>query len=439
MNHLLRTAIMIVAAMTASAMILVGLFGMIWNVNLYGKTVADFLPQEGIRAILFYPTKQAIQEFQLLEDSPSSAEAIVIFKNYETVQFTKNADPKDESIGPYNIQVSNKAALGKIQEYDRPLQADETFKALQTYQGPEAQWTYLPLSSLPQSTDLFTRVLRTLLTGRSTSIALQHRANGLSILRPEEHTTHVKAPVSIPEMPDALLQGTFGNAQASLVSLLENLSQEDAIVLEGLLSNAITTFGEGVSFRYDILPLLEEPSSIQLSNSGGTLHVLLSGSMNRVKMLHTILDRLHTEFARTLPSSTITKRILDKRFSSIDIRHDVRSIEQSQSTVDGWLVHQTTLAGNAKGLTTATQGNRFLLGTTTQGVLHAIAHQQDFNEQHRAKLSVDTIQIEEIWPAASQKFGTGTLTIISSRDGSMHNMSLSASKNPLQLLEILTE
>ena len=57
MNHLLRTAILIVAAMTASALILAGLFGIVRNVNLYGKEVAQFLPTSETRAVVFYPCR----------------------------------------------------------------------------------------------------------------------------------------------------------------------------------------------------------------------------------------------------------------------------------------------------------------------------------------------------------------------------------------------
>jgi hypothetical protein len=89
MKHMLRTAILIVAAMVSSALILAGLFEVVRNVNLYGKGVADFVVKEEIQALLFHPTQKAIEEFPFLKDTYTDADAVAIFANFETAFFQK--------------------------------------------------------------------------------------------------------------------------------------------------------------------------------------------------------------------------------------------------------------------------------------------------------------------------------------------------------------
>jgi hypothetical protein len=428
MNHLLRTAILIVAAMTASALILAALFGMVWNVNLYGKGPADFVASSDIKAMLFYPSKRAVAQFPLITDTFIDAEAIAIFQNDDTMVFQKDFMRKDLVL--------------ELEE--NPLSLDPTFRILEKNQERETQWTYLPSSSLPQSTHLLSRVLKVVLTSRSDGVALLYDEDGITVEHPATITSVADAPMSTPTLQNTFFSIHFGNAHGSFLSFLNTLSSQDAVIIESLLRAAAKYFGEDVSFRYDLLPLAKKPSSLQLSSSGATLNFLLSGSMNEAVKLQSIVDRLHTTFESSLPKSTITKRFLDKRFSSIDIRHNPNMIERNQYTKNGWLIRSTHAKGSTKGLTSATRANHFLLSTTTSAITYAISNQQSTKEIRFGALSVDLSRIEILLPylaiskkEITSKFGTGTLKITSHHNGKIRSTSIGSSKNPLQLLDLL--
>jgi hypothetical protein len=442
MKHMLRTAILIVAAMVSSALILAGLFEVVRNVNLYGKGVADFVVKEEIQALLFHPTQKAIEEFPFLKDTYTDADAVAIFANFETAFFQKNVIGTGAIVGPYLIETSDTNVLSFVKQQEEPLSADATFTALKKHKGTN-QWTYLPSSSLPSSTTILSRILRAMLMARSDAIAVLYTEDDITVQHPDTQSS-ISAPTSIPDMPGAFLELRFGNAQASFLTLLENLSAQDAVVFEALLSSTLSYFGEGISFRYDLLPLLEKPSSMQISTSGETVNVLLSGSSNDALQLQSILDRLHTTYERSLPTSTITKRILDKRFSSIDMRHNANSIEQNQYTKDGWLIRSTQLKGSTTGLATATRQNFFLITTTRAAIAHAMENQKSAAVRSTAQMTFDLSKLPLLLTdmANTQKditntFGTGTLNIISHHDGKIRSITIGSSRIPLQLLDLL--
>lgn len=444
MNHLLRTAILIVAAMTASALILAGLFGIVRNVNLYGKEGAQFLPTSETRAVVFYPNQRAMQEFPFFEEDYEGAEAIAIFQDFDTALFRKDTEGSVDALGPYLIETSPEK-LSSIKEHQElSLDAQQTFERLQAKQQPGTQWTYLPFSSLPHSDNIVSRILKAALTGGSDGIALSYREDGLMIEHPSASISFDKAPKFIPDMPDVFLALALSNANTSYVELQDHLSKEDQVVIEGLLSSSLSSIGEGISFRYDILPLLTQPSSIQISSTGASLNFLISGSMDDDVALQKTLDRLHTAYENSLPTSVITKRVLDKRFSSIDIRHNENVLDQNQFTKNEWVIRDTKLKGKTKGLVTATQGNAFLLSTTLKAISHGIDHLQNTNEQYAAKLTLDLPQVSRLLPdltsiqkEVTNKFGTGTLQIITNHNGNLRNISIGSSRNPLQLLDLL--
>jgi hypothetical protein len=158
------------------------------------------------------------------------------------------------------------------------------------------------------------------------------------------------------------------------------------------------------------------------------------------------LDRLHTTYELSLPSSIVTKRILDKRFSSIDIRHNKNMVVSSQYTKDGWLIRNTGLKRSTKGLCSATKADRFLISTTSDVIDRAILNQNTTRENSSAKITLDLSQLELLLPnlTSSHKeieraFGTGALLYKSSQKGAIRKATLEASKKPLQLLDILNE
>ncbi len=446
MHHLLRTAILIVAAMIASALILATLFGLVWNVNLYGKRVVDFLPTQEVRAVIFHPTEKSLNEFPFIEDAPKDLEAVVVFKDFETAFFARDTEGSTDTLGPYSIKASSPETRSLIQQQGKSLSTDATFKSLHVQQGLDAKWTYLSTDSSDQSTSLLSRILKAVLIARSDGVALSYPNNGITVEHLNKHPSILDAPVSIPNMSDTFFIASFSNLQQSFLTLLQNLSAEDALVTEALLGTSLSYFGEGISLHYDILPLFQKTSSIQMSASGGVMNILLSGSINETIELHSILDRLHTTYELSLPSSIVTKRILDKRFSSIDIRHNKNMVVSSQYTKDGWLIRNTGLKRSTKGLCSATKADRFLISTTSDVIDRAILNQNTTRENSSAKITLDLSQLELLLPnlTSSHKeieraFGTGALLYKSSQKGAIRKATLEASKKPLQLLDILNE
>jgi hypothetical protein len=446
MNHLLRTSILIVTAMAGCALIIAALFGVIRSVGVFGRDPADFVPVSEVQAILFHPSERSLKEFSDIKSN--EAEAIVILTTPDgaaAVQFIRDAKQSDGSIGPYILEVDNVEARDLIGIHEQPLSSDVTFSTLKTHASTETEWAFLSASLFPQGASLFADVLKALLVAKSSGVALWYIDNDISVRHISDALIAKKAPTTIPEMPDSFAVFAFGNGQASFRSLQQSLQKDDAIVLEGLLQEAVHTYGKNISLQYDILPLLKEPSSVQLSASGGVLNILLSGSMQETKSLHSILDRLHAEYERTLPSSKITKRVLDKRFSSIDIRHDPTMIERNQRAEEGWLVRSTSLAGSHKEMVTATQSNAFIIGTTRADVAHAIQHQRNVHQERvTTRTLLDLSQLEPFYPSlglqqkeVSSKFGTGSVYFVSNLDGKIRSTTIGSSRIPLQLLDLL--
>ena len=447
MNPHVRTAILIVAAMTASAIVLTMSIGLIRNVTVYSKGPADFLPKDLTHAVLFAPSKTLLQEGAVLQNvHTEEAEAIALLPtsddHYASVVFIKNNDADKQTIGTYSIISSDMRVLSLVQEYQKPLTSDTRFTTLKAQTGPHTSWGYFTTDILETDVPLLRRTLRALLLAGKDAFSLQHTDRGFVVEHSAENHIRHTADTTIPAMRDAFVRISMGDGHASFLALLDNMPPQDALVFEGLIRTPM-------SVRYDLLPLLEEPASLQLSASGGSLALLVSGSSTDRITRNRTFDRLHAAHKDTLPASKITKRILDKRFSSIDIRHDESDIEEQSMTRDGWSIRSTAERGSTNGLCTATRGAMFFISSSCDHILHALQHRYSFTHPLSKSDVIAQIDLQAISPILpylpfSQTdlfatFGTGTLQYISRNESVLRSVSLESSKNPLQLLDILNK
>lgn len=378
MKRIVRPAIMIVAAMLGSAAMLTALISIAGSMSIYASEPADFLPIKQTKLLIHKPTAVDIKRWgdeypfmHTVDQSTLAALAVVTMNNAETGVIAFHHDTSmDHSVGPFGIQVSNPLVLPHLQAQQTSLGKHETYRAFKKVHAQDDSWTYLQKQSqVVADTHLLSSLLRSTasafaFTQMSDIQVLQQRQ---SLLPPPG-----EASTSIPHVEYRLFALSMGNAHEGFVRWKTRLPSENVAIVEGLLRSTIAFLGSNVSFDYDILPLVTKPSVLQAATMSGSTTLLLSGSMDDKTTLNEILERMHESYGKTLTTTRVTKRVLDKRFTTVDLRHDDSMIETAYEPVGDWAVVSTTEVKSATGLFTATQGNMFMVAQRKDVLLSAL-------------------------------------------------------------------
>jgi len=134
------------------------------------------------------------------------------------------------------------------------------------------------------------------------------------------------------------------------------LTPETRTIVESLLRTFVYgTFGENIGLESHLLPLIGGRMILHTTKSGAIL--MGEGALEKE------LTALHEAFRETLSTVRVTSRVLDKRFSAIDVRHDPSLIAQEKSRRHYWKIRETRHRESGEGIFTARQTSRFLLTT----------------------------------------------------------------------------
>lgn len=377
MPHLLRTAVMIVSAMIGSAIVLAGLIVVVGNLTTYGSLPADFLPSEHTVAIFHNANQKTLSKwsshFPVLSEVSYGEEAIIgILQNtdrtYSAAIFQKSGTG---TLGQYKVNVTHKKIEPLVGKQESPVSKNRSYKILEQKYGTEP-WMYIAHSALPTPYGLRNTIENVLLYGGSDYLGIQEKEG---LIQVSTETTHnaVNTPLQSRTLSGTIFRASMAEPTRLWDTMHQLLSKEDGIIFDGILRQKIANWGSDISLEHDILSLLNEQSTLHLTESGGMVRLLIEGSMDNTQDRDRILDRIHSSYASILPTSTITRRVLDKRFSSVDIRHDESQITDSQFRNGNWTIRETLFQKNTHGVMTATYKNNFLISNNLHTINEAIA------------------------------------------------------------------
>src|SRR3989344_2239469 len=335
MKRLFHSAVLIVAAMVGSVMILVALFSLTQGLGIYGVTPADVLPAQGTLLLLHRPTPKMRELFPAeTAGLPLEASAIAFLETSKdlrgAVAFLEEGAKTDRHIGRYGLAVTNPLLLPSITSTQQVLADHPGYRKLRAAVPASSPWIFVTKAMFPEKQTWFERLLSALCTGNAAAVAFVPGETTVQCSFVEAIRTQRQAPRDIASFSGSFLTLSFVDARESWNLLQQRLVQNDAMVLEGLLRGALRRFGTQWSMDHDVWPLLTEPGTVHLVASGSTIDIVLEGNVSEAEELLRIVGTLHDSYAATLPSSRITRRTLDKRFFSFDIRSDDTQIEENR-------------------------------------------------------------------------------------------------------------
>ncbi|PIR53990.1 hypothetical protein COU75_03095 [Candidatus Peregrinibacteria bacterium CG10_big_fil_rev_8_21_14_0_10_42_8] len=376
MPHLLRTTIMIVSAMIGSAIVLAGLIIVVGNLTTYGSIPADFLPSEHTVAIFHNTNQETLSKwsshFPALSEASYGEEAIIgIIQNsdstFSAAIFQKSGTG---TLGQYNLQFTDSKIQSLIGKQQFPVSKNRSYKLLAEHHGLHS-WIYMKVSALPAPHGLRNTIEHALLYRDSNYIGIQEEIDHIQISQ-ETDQTFISAPLQDATLSGTIFRASIGEPTVVWKSVHQLLSKENTIIVDGIIQEKLTDWGNDISLEHDIMSLLSEPSTLHITESGGVINILIEGSVKNTQDRDRILDRIHSSYASILPTSTITRRVLDKRFSSVDIRHDESQITNSQFRNGNWTIRETLFQKNTHGMITATHKNNYLLSNNLHTIEEAI-------------------------------------------------------------------
>ena len=381
MPKLLRTAIILVSAMIGSAALIAGLIIIVENLTVYGNSPADFLPTEETIAVLHDIDQQMFTQdkadFPSLEGIP--------FATGSTVAILRMSDGTQEAVsfelstkgtfGPFAVTVSNPEVSSLLQKQNvSPLGRDASYKLLQGAHD-KTPWRYIATDAIPHSNGLWEEMEYALLYGGTDFIGTQEIDHRRTISSKKLQDIRTSIPESAARLPHSIVRISLASPVAVWERIQKSLSAKQQIVLEGMERRYVQQWGDDISIL-DIHALMKQPSTFHITASGGVMHFAIEGSENDLTKREHTLDRIHNSFAKTLPSSRITKRVLDQRFNSTDIRYDQTQITQEVEKDGDWTIRGTRTTEDPDGVFTATNGKRFIMSDNKE-TLKAVIHTQE--------------------------------------------------------------
>ncbi len=299
---------------------------------------------------------------------------IVIFARRPVAPDALPSGPQwtQREVGPLLVSSSSPDIFPLLEAPLHPLSTSQAFAALARGETERSPWIFMRRSLLPEPQALTDTVLSSLLlasathigiiphTGASASVGAARAENGM-VVRFFPANSELR-PQPLPSSVDAsLFSIAHARPTALLASLKNGLSQEQRLLLDTrILTFIAKTFGEDVSFTYDIQPLLTRPSRLSFGQTAsGTLALLLQGSAPD-PAAH--IERLHEAFRGSRTTARTVTRIFGGRYTFRNTRDDTTMMTDTYEAIGGMQVHRTihVLQGE---FCSATAGEEFMLTT----------------------------------------------------------------------------
>jgi len=265
-------------------------------------------------------------------------------------------------VGPLLVSASSPTVFPLLQEPAQPLHSSQAFTLLARGETEQSPWIFVKHALLPAPATLTDSVLDALFLHSASHLGIFPRsgsgmvvrlfpatANGRSL--PLPHTTG-----TMPEFSIALARPDM-----TLAALQNGLSHENRAMLDTRILTFISeTFGDDISFTYDVLPLLTRPARISVSRTAsGTLSLLLQGSASDAAPA---IARLHEAFRGSRTTARTVTRVFDNRYTFRNVRDDTHMITDELAPVGGMQMRKTIHATQGQ-FCSAIQEEDFLLST----------------------------------------------------------------------------
>lgn len=347
---------------------------------------ADFLPSNRTIALFSNVSEETLRKFetifpQLGEVEPKPSSTIALLKAEDQIHIaeflsaTGNEDVNALILGRFAVVTSNNLARDLLKTSTPRLSSINSYNSLVAQRKPTDTWVFLDISALPQSKTI---------TQELVSAAIPKGSTHAAITFEDDLTQLAFAPVNIvpkqglspsikSSLSDAIATIRFANASHAIEKMLTETDDTTRSFVEGALRQLVEdAFGPNISFQFDILPLFEGPTSLHLGlNESGTLLVAIEGVAHSSKDLDDRLEVLYEGFKTTLPTTRVTQRTFDKRFSAQDIRTDDSLISEETTKHENWVINSLE-SEDEKRFFTARRSATFVLSNDEDALMQIL-------------------------------------------------------------------
>lgn len=334
---------------------------------------ADLLPAKNVTALFSRITKENarpfIEEFPQLASVPlpsasPSALALVRLDSGTDgwILFTRQSIPGKPS---FAVSASSPEMLALLSHTSTPLSASPDYRMLEESDASAlAAHLRFPALTQPQH-PLFRRFAPV-----TSPLSMTIGSGGITIAWPHEKAeTSTLSHIAPPVFDQELLTLQTSDGTDPLGSIIDRISREDALVLQGALTGMLKEiFGDDLSPRYDLLPLMEHEYALHLAGSYDHPRFVLRGGAPEAR---THVEKLHALFAAHVPVSESRTHAFDDGFVMTDIRRLEDAVEDVASREHGWDVRRTT-TGSGTALISALRGSDFILANDETGFARAL-------------------------------------------------------------------
>lgn len=371
MKHIFQRAVVIVLAMVGGGAVLLFLLLIAKDVTIYDNSPADLLPAKHTVLLLHNPDQvdrdkwsAVFPEIATIE-APKSAAIAVVRTDADTtaaVLFTHQSTEFSQTLGPYEITVTDGRARSLTGMQVVPLSKSTEYALLSKGKKLSDKWTFAKKDAWPRGQHIVDDVVQSALVHTPT-------AAGIDPLTPErlhataESAQHIHAPSSVALHTDTFFLLTAANGNRAWEALQKAVRKDHTFTLEGLLRNGVLSLLGPVSFESDVLGLLKSPFALQLVETEQSTQMILEGSVLDRKKLRKTLNNMHEAYSSRLPNFRVSERTLDKRFSTVDIRHDASARDVHEERIGSWTLQVTKHPELEEGLFTAHDGSKYIVTT----------------------------------------------------------------------------
>ncbi|MDD5623423.1 MAG: hypothetical protein PHI23_01795 [Candidatus Peribacteraceae bacterium] len=393
MKHCLLRAIGIVTlALLGSACLLILVIITMRSMEAYTRKAEDYLPAQETVALFSHTEQATLERFALwlplTTPLPVTSENDLVAlvdlpgREHGTVIFHRRSDgptPAAEDrwwwkdLGPFAVGSSTQKVYPLLTATENRLGKSATFSALSALREHDTTWTYLVAEPLPPPTSLGDHLLQAALLSGVTHFGITTAGNGdmrIDLFGSSQKSEEPITPRLRLPFPATFLSLTASRIGERWKDMTETLGRARALTAESSLITIISSlFGEDVSFREDLLPLLAPTSTLHLGRtaSGNTVF-LIEGTVREETDLPHLIERIHSSFASSLKTTKIVTRSFDKgRFTSRNIRVDTNLLHETTDMLNGWQI-RTTAGGDDASFTTAMKGTMILLSNAPEAV-----------------------------------------------------------------------
>ena len=343
------------------------------------KSPTDYLPKEhtaayfsgmGINPII--PIAKLLPQSESLELKPENQYAILKKDESEAVViFSPRSKSKnsDKYFGKFAVSSAEKWALKMLSSSGSRLSSSREFQDLLRIKEERGEFAFFSKNTFEEiygretvsgEYDLFGE----LIPKSCYSFAMRASSGSLILgCGPYRGESQMSLPSSInSSFSGALSIIRSANGEKLWRYAAEGLNEGSAVFLEGSVRRLVENkFGPDVSLDFDILPLFPGLSSLAFGKTASGKSVLvLEGTYGNPGKLNATLNKLHSEFLTNLPKHLITRRNLEKRFNSADIRLNPDSISQEESQYLRWKINTSYEKDNpGNSFSTAARGGSF--------------------------------------------------------------------------------